>query len=86
MKLSIDSGEAFPHLFISEPKSNYEHEHAFDVPDDLAQAVLTAQAQLHAAEQALLVWLRDIAGLSSQSDIIDHLDDDEPVAGLKEMT
>ena len=76
MRLNISSDEAYPYLYITEPF--FEHDdRTREVPDDLGQAVLAAQRQLHEAEQALLLWLRDEGGLSPESDIIsDHLDED----------
>jgi hypothetical protein len=57
MRLTIDSGEKYPHLFINEPVDDYGQRTAFDVPDDLGAAVLAAQKALDDAEAALLTWL-----------------------------
>lgn len=75
MKFTIESGDSYPHLFMYEPVDEYGRSRAFDVPDDLGDALVVAQRSLHEAEQAVLVWLRDVEGLSPESDILaNHLD------------
>jgi predicted HAD superfamily phosphohydrolase len=76
VKLYLTSGEAYPVLFVGEPADDYERERAYEVPDGLAQAFLTAQVALHEAEQAILRHLLDARLVPRTADIIDdHLDE-----------